>query len=541
MGQIGLERGSAMWKHLINKKDERFLSYIHTFVLPECQKGNIRFFDDAQRVFTFLPDRQLQIDIAAANEKLLQDISIKRLLWLSENFRSCHDDYYAYVYGNIWNANRNINVSRIHLKHLTDGQYDATMKLGTFSSNGYYRQECMERLRDMEGSLPFLILRMNDWVTQIREKAYELSQKRLKKCGLYELFQAFPSLEKVKNARRRDGAYICSLESQAGMLIKQKFQTQQDEAIARIPRYEIQIKNAIYRFINSNQVLKREQMERLLQSERTGYGQTLLILGIFRHYGYDPSRAKIYLHSRSAFVRYHTLVCRYEQEHAAWDGLDAMLLDPSRRIRDYAAYILDKCTDMDIIAFYRKELDRNVSRIVLCCIGEHGTKADLEVIKPYLEDGCESICKAALAAYGKLAQTDGEEIYWKFLFHPRQVLARQAYRCIRKYGISYGAPRLYEAYLQNRSGFLADYLLELLLGEPFWARLPYLLMLNCDRELTENHRQAIVSGMIPFYMYGSVTKQQAETIRSLLAQNGERIPAPTCKRILFDLEHITKE
>lgn len=553
MGRTGSGWGSVMFKCFQEEKKKPFLSYIEKFVLPECQKGNVRFFDDAQRVFIFLSDKQIQIAIAAANEKLLQDISVKRLLWLSENFRTWHDDYYAYVYGDTWNCKQNINVSRKKFRHLTDSQYHATLKLGTFSSNGYYRQECMERLSDAEGSLPFLILRMNDWVAQIREDAYKLSLKRLQKCGLHEFFQSLPMLAKVKNAQRRDSAHISFLESQAEKLIRQKLQTQHDETLDQIPSYEIGIKNAVYRFMNGNPVLNREQMERLLARERTGYGQKLLILGIFHHYGYDKGKAVQYLHAKSAVVRYYMLVFRYEQEYGAWDGLCEMLTDPSRRIRDYAAYILNKHTDINVIAFYRSELDRHASKIALSGIGENGTKAEMEIIIPYLEEERESICTAALDAYGKLAQTDGEEIYWRFLFDERPVLARMAYRCIRKYGVQYGAARLYEAYLQNRSEFLDDYLLTLLLNEPFWKRLPYLLTLIGGDALTETQRQKTIAEISREYLYGcpsdascnfmysSVSKQQADWICSLLKQNEDHISESVRKRILFDLKHITRE
>ncbi len=528
-----------MFKCFQHKKNKQFQSYMEKFVLPECKKGSLRFFDDAQRVFILCSDRQMQIDVATANERLLHDISIKYLLWLSGNFRKWHDEYYSCMYCDTLSCIPNLPVYRKRYAHLTDGQYHATLKLGTFSSNGYYRQQCMEQLWDVEGSLPYLILRMNDWVARIREKAYELSAQRMQTCGLYEFFQSLPMLERVKNARRRDHVRIHSLECQMQMLIRQKFQTLPYETLDSIHTYEIQIKNAIYRFINRNQVLDRERMERLLAAERTGYGQMLLILAIFRHCGYDSLYAEKYLHAKSAVVRYHTLVFRYEKEHVAWDGLQTMLLDPSRRIRDYAGYILKKCTDIDILSFYLKELDRNISKVALSGIGENGTKAQVPLIVPYLHDTRETICKAALYAYGKLAGTDGEEVYWTFLFDTRQVLARQAYRFVRKYDISYGAPRLYEAYTQNRSSFIADYLLRLLLNEPFWKRLPYLLTLCCEGELTEIQQQMVTAGICCGYMYGSVSVQQAEVIRGLLTQCEDKIPAFIRKGILFDLEHIT--
>lgn len=527
-------------KYPKEKKKSEFLSYLEKFVLPECKKGNIRFFDDAQSVFVISADKQTQIDVAAANEALLHGISVKRLLWLSENFRYWHDVYYTCNYDDRWHNKQNINVTRNRLIHLTNSQYLATMKLGTFTSNGYYRQQCMEQLGDAEGSLPFLILRMNDWVEPIRRDAYKLSQRRMKKCGLYELFQAFPMLEKVKYARRRSEEHIRLLEIQAGTLIRQKFQSVPNEALDQIHNYDIQIKNAVYRYINRNPVLKKEQMERLLASERTGYGKMLLILAIFNHAHYDPLLAEKYLHSKSAVVRYHTLVYRYEQKHDAWPGLQTMLLDPSRRIRDYAAYILEKRTDMDIRTFYLQKLYQNPSKYVLSGVGEHGTKNDAEVIRPYLEDAREQICKTALIAYGKLTESDGKEIYWRFLFDQRPVIARQAYRCVQKYGIQYGATPLYEAYMKNNYGFMADYFLNLLLHEPSWTRLPYLLMLYRDEKLTEKQRLDITAGIFERHMYSSVSGQEAALIRSLLEQNRDSFPEHIREGILFDLKCVER-
>ena len=515
-------------------KSVQFLSHIEKWILPECQKGNVSFFNDAQIIFTISSAKQLQTDIAAANAELLHDIPVKKILYLSKHFRNQSDYYYR------WDLAQNIDLSRRHFAHLTDCQYWATLKLGTFTSNGYYRQQCMEHLRDVEGSLPFLILRMNDWVVQIRETACTLIAERMQKCGLYELFSCLPMLEKIKNARRRTDAQICWVETLAENLIRQKLQAAPNEVIDEIPSYEIQIRNAVYRFINGNHVLEREQMERLMASERTGYGQMLLILGIFRHYGYDSLWAETYLHTKSAVVRYHTLIYRYEQEHHAWEGLQKMLMDPSRRIRDYAAYILEKCTDMDVAAFYLKELEKNVSKTVLLGIGEQGTKTELEVIRPYLEDDREQICKAALEAYGKLAESDGEEIYWRFLYDTRPMIARQAYRCVQKYQISYGAQRLYEAYMQNRFYFMSDYFLNLLLSEPSWIRLPYLLKLYCEKELTEKQRLLVTAGIHSRHMYAKISKEQAERICYILYQNRDFIPEDISKGILFDLKHITK-
>lgn len=67
-------------------------------------------------------------------------------------------------------------------------QYVAILCMGTFHSNGYFRQSCMEELAQYEESLPFLVIRLNDWVEEIRNSAYDLVMYRIKTCGIKELF-----------------------------------------------------------------------------------------------------------------------------------------------------------------------------------------------------------------------------------------------------------------------------------------------------------------------------------------------------------------
>ena len=132
----------------------------------------------------------------------------------------------------------------------------------------------------------------------------------------------------------------------------QKLRLAADEELDAICRHEISVKNAVYRFVNQNKVLERGQMERLLSAEKASYGKRLLILGILQHYEWDNEKAEEYLASKSAIVRYHVLLYRYEREKRAWAGLEKMLLDSSRRIRENAAYILVKRKGMDVTSYY---------------------------------------------------------------------------------------------------------------------------------------------------------------------------------------------
>ncbi len=568
--------------------ERRFLEYVQDTALPELKKGNAVYANILQKVFLLPGEWELQVEIAAVYEEVLSKISAKKLIRLSEECRIYYDGWYAQDDALEWSVEK---PQREEFPCLTDGQYEAVLKFGTFMRCGYDRQWCMEALDGADGSLLFFFLRLNDWVGAIRESAFFLAKKRLPECGAQEFFSALPMFEKVRDSGRRDEEHIHVLE---GMVKEQglgKLQKIPDGVlIGRLPYFEINVKNAVYRLVSQNKVLPLWQMERLLSAEWTGYGKQLLLSGIFLHYGYDKERAGRYLASASALVRYRAMLFRYENEKGAWAGLEKMLLDRSRRIRRYASYILETHTDMDVLGYYVERLGclrRGISRgaepgtdlqreisaggklgtdlrqeisgkpgaepeaglqgehpvllwIVLLGIGEHGTKKEIGLVMPFLESEDARTAKAALTAYGRFAAEEGENVYWKFLFDDRPAVAKTAYRLIQKYKLHYGAELLYREFCGRRLSVCGNYLFRLLLSEPSWERLPYLLKLYGEGELSQEQRVRVWDGIHRRHVYGVVSVEQAQAIREALERVGEKIPEQSKKGILFDLSHVCR-
>jgi len=499
---------------------------------------------DRKQMVLFSPEeRKLQIEAANASCDLLSHITAKKLIWLSENFRGTPFEQWYMQWGDMgmrgidWG---HVKITRSVFSHLAEPQYCAMLKLGTFMDNGYYRQRCMEALEGLEGTLPFFVLRLNDWVEQVRESAYILTQKRLRECGLAELFFSLPMMEKVRNSGRRQSENLRMIEEQVKVRVLQKFSRLSEEELKEIPFYEINVKNAVYRLVSQERILEREQMERLLALEKAGYGKKLLILGIFWHYGYEQARIERYLMSSSAVVRYHALLYRYEVEHNAWAGLEKLLLDRSKRIRVYAGYILKKHAGMDVLGYYLEKLSQNATKEVLLGIGEYGSRKEMEVLRPFLESEELPMVKAALEAYGKLAAETGREVYWRFLTDDRPFVARQAMRLSKKYRVCYGAKQVYEAFLRNRTTSLGGCFLEMLLREPSWERLPFLLLLYGDQELSEDSRDLILAGINCRSSYGKVPARQGQWIREILEARADVIPKEIQKEILFDLKFVSE-
>lgn len=521
--------------------EEGFLRYVRETALPGFKNGNAVYGSTLQCVFLNYPrERTLQAEIAAAYEELLEKIPAKKLIRISEVYRrqQQYDAWFPDVEAVDWWC---LRPRREDYPHLTLDQYHAVLKFGTFLAGGYDRQWCMEALDGARGSLPFFFLRLNDWVGVIRESAYALAKKRLAKADAEELFFALPMLEKVAMSERRDGEHVERLAAGVRQRLFGIFKEMPEGLlIGRLPYYGVNVKNAVYRLLAKNKLLSLARMERLLSAERTGYGKGLLLEGIFSHYGYDRERVEGYLASRNTLVRHRALWFRYGHEKSAWEGLERMLLDRSRRIRRDAAFILQKHTDMGILDYYREQLGRGASETVLLGIGEHGTRRELCLIEPFLAEEGGRMAKAALVSYGRLAAEQGHRVYWEFLFDERPAVAKTAYRLIQKNRIHYGAGVIYGMLFRYRGTVTGKYLFRLLLCEPSWERLPFLLEMYAGWELSQEEEWWVRSGIANRYVYAVISKAQAEKITEILARGGEKFPEGLKKAILFDLEHVVK-
>ena len=518
---------------------ESFLEYVRKTELPALAAGDAVYGNILQRVFLKCPEeQQLQTEIAAAYEKLLSKISAEKLIRLSEIYRKHCEVWFSTDDTGEWWLEK---PRREDYPYLTENQYYAVLKLGTFLNNGFDRQWCMEALDGAPGTLPFFFLRLNDWVGAIRGSAFVLAEKRLMQCGVEELFFSLPMLEKVIFSGRRDEKQIRLLEA----LVKERTITIFQEIpytllTARLPYYGVKVKNAVYRLLSRNKLLPLEQMEQLLAAEWTGYGKKLLLDGIFRHYGYDRERTEKYLGSKNTLIRYRALWFRYENEQTAWPGLEKLLLDRARKIRSSAGFILQRHTDIRILDFYLEELRRNVSGAVLSGLGEYGTKNEIPAIMPFLGSEVSQTARAALVSYGRLAAEDGWQVYWRFLFDGRPTVAKSAYRLILKNRIHYGAAELYDMLCRHRQEVIRKYLFRLLLCEPSWELLPYLLTMYTEWELSDEEKRGVECGIGGRFAYAVVSKEQEQRILAVLEKAGEKIPEAMRKGILFDLSHVVK-
>ena len=110
----------------------------------------------------------------AAHEitKYMKSLNYKQIINLNDSFRI----------SSYWNCKidwRNVDLDELlHIVGLYS--YLWMLRLGTFHSNGYFRQRCIEKLADVDKTndyLCYVVLRLNDWVLEVRSAAFKACQK----------------------------------------------------------------------------------------------------------------------------------------------------------------------------------------------------------------------------------------------------------------------------------------------------------------------------------------------------------------------------
>lgn len=415
------------------------------------------------------------------------------------------------------------------------------LRLGTFHPNGYFRENCIRAAADDKASLPYIVLRLNDWVKPVREAAYGVLSGRLKRLKTDTAIEMLPYLCRTKLGERYDQEQFRKVEE---ALTEKILSYRDDISPDRIADYPPITRRFLYRILLHPDILSRSTSHRLLEREKNGNEKALILSMILKHYECGEEELDLYSKNKNPLVRKKALELRYERTGGAWEGLEQYLLDRSGGIRSDVCYILCKHTSFDILSFYRARLHTPDEAIAILGIGENGTAKDQDLLAEYLKSGTPKILKYTMRALSSLGAVGFEEDYWHYLHDTDVTISRAAYGAICKSGIRYGSERLYRSYQSCENNRTGKYLLYLLIHEPSWQRLPYLLLLyRPDQELScpeQKRLQMLIRRALwaDRGLYAKITKKHADRIIQIMdTQAG--IPDGLKKSILFDLAHIT--
>lgn len=190
--------------------------------------------------------------------------------------------------------------------------------------------------------------------------------------------------------------------------------------------------------------------------------------------------------------------CAFHEPMAHKDALHAALLDRSRSVRAITQFYLPKLDRMDLRSFYREEVSKNEPRSLLAALGglsETGKVEDADWIIPLVKSPRIAVRKAALSAVAKLAGATGKylPLFIEALQDHSPGISRQARLALEDHASEIGRDRLKASFFAVTTPHVRRQTLLLINRLPKWPRVTLLVEVVGQWWLDDSLRQTTMN------------------------------------------------
>lgn len=362
--------------------------------------------------------------------------------------------------------------------------------LAACHGSAYVRQAAVTRL-DREitsgAEIPFLLLRLNDWVTAVRHAAEQAIERRITDSHRAAYLQNLalvarlrsrlrasesPALARIEALLRADTAALVRGTLASEGRVARRFGL--SLALEALSGTDADTRDAVLeRVIESNDPAARLQATCWLTKPTTSSGLQRQFLPRL-------------LDDRFVAVRRVALgwcAAREPRSHLA--TLYTALLDQSCMIRSIAQFHLPNLEQIDLRSFYREAVCQREPRVLKAALGglgETGRASDAELVVPLVDAPEPKIRKAALGALAKLALETHIEIFVDALQAGSPGVSRQARIALDRHASIVGADRLAAIFTETPFPHVRRQTLSLINRLSKWQKLPLLIEIFGDSE-----------------------------------------------------------
>jgi HEAT repeat protein len=537
-----LNRHIGFWERVTGSRDERdLLTTIGDSNEPAAVTGILPFALSAKR--------DIAKAAAVAVHKLTRGITSRELAWLDSEVRKLSpywgSDFYA------WDK---MSPEQLGLLERFAETSVSLLGMASFHRSGHVRQAAIERLDRISTGveLPFLILRVNDWVSNVRDVAYKATRSRLKPEYALSLFANLALVSRLAEAGRADHqdliravnellqsdacrtALLESLKSEDRFIRRASFRLALDSAKTDLPELAKQA-------LSDRDAVVRVWAAQKVSSAFTGT-QLEQFLDLMKRDRFMPVRRE----ALRCYVR--------DMGERVPEELSSALLDTNASMREEARYHMQKIAPIDVAAFYRETLDRGVSKddaggpstaantdlySAICGLGETGSEADDRLIVSYASNPAAKIREAAIRALARLNAKGHVELFLTALTDRGPSVSRQALKALAGMTSAIAVERAWLIFASAPRGHIKRNALSLLERLPKWDSIYYLLkaMRDGDEAIADMGRIAIQRWLARFNRtFNLPSSDQIAKVKTALAESDTLLDERTREQILFSIK-----
>lgn len=430
--------------------------------------------------FALNPNGEVARSAANAIAALMQNLDSNDYIQLDE---ACRREWSYESYANSrWYGLRPSEVPE--LLNLPNGNVIAG--LATFHGNGFVREAALVLVESIASGaeLPFLLLRLNDWVPSIRQRAFDAVNHRFEAAYCTHFFNNLKLVMRLASVGRAELAPLVSrvatllraneclryleqgINSGDRWIQRQSFRialAEKNDKFQHFAQMAFRSADPFIRLWASRNVLKA------LNDCELEPGLTLLMRD-----GYRPVRCEALNFRAEKFGR------------ASLPLLHDALFDCHGSVRELAKYWIQKYdSQFDFANTYRAALragPQKLHRGAILGLGETGNPSDAKLLLPFLHQEQIGIRKAVIRSLAAL-DLDGSTGELLAALATDQVgVSREAARALTTKAVMF-RPELLQLLSDSTAPNVRRNAFKLLLRQPFWERGAFLLKMTVDKDV----------------------------------------------------------
>ncbi|MBL0320397.1 MAG: hypothetical protein IPP74_14075 [Alphaproteobacteria bacterium] len=294
------------------------------------------------------------------------------------------------------------------LKHFGSFPPDDAVHLygmASFNHNGYIREEALHYLQNfpVREAIPYILLRLNDWVVQVRHKANAVLAQILPLISVTDLIKYYDTIERLEKTKH---AQLTDIHSK---ILNQLQDSHNKKALLDIMK-NMSFKERFFcwkalsiEMPNDDQLLNIAIADPAPEIRQWVIGH-LLTNPDFR------KRIKILISDKAIRVRYSAIVAIPSEDFEKFrECYEAAIFDTSKSIRDYARFILRSHGYDHFINQYRNQLSLLPEKLNIGAIAgltETGVQEDIPKMKGFFGSNNPRIRALALSGLCRLKIQD---------------------------------------------------------------------------------------------------------------------------------------
>lgn len=429
-----------------------------------------------------------------------------------------------------WSINwRSLNIKNFITKQMSEDEKRAVFMFASFNPNGYIREQAINALVEYKETLPFILLRCNDWVYQVRQSALLLLSKRIINASDDEVVDALPLMEKLRRSERCDYSSILPIVVSAFVTNKSLIKKGLNSSDVRARRFCISV-------LGNLPKVEGKFLLTHIKYEKDPFLRKMIFQLLLKTNANLEELSKQFLKDKYPPNRILALQFLYDYKaDIALDVTENMLMDKNTQVRTLARSIILKSErKIDVRQLYIDNLSTNTV-VSLFGLGEVGFREDCNLIEKFLENDCISIIRAAMTSLMRLDSATFISRITEMLSSEHAGIVKTATILLKK-NKSYDFERIFELQGTSYNENVKVKCATLLFLSSKWKSLIYTLtLLGSDYEKLEILCQIQISRWISSYnhSYAVPSENEKQRIKELLMEKKRFLTPEIEKQLLF--------